>query len=328
MAGTIRALRRRVLTPDIAQTRVAVRGFNDKRPQSTEILENVGASFLAGLSSAAGARRTTDVDTDIATIPTRFQGFAYEGAAMGFALVDAITPGTPRRSAEFLGGTGDKHVYMAYVGIGWALARLPRLLWGRASAAATDPLLRWLVLDGYGFHQAYFRTADYVHGQRAVPSFPWPPQGPASYAARVVDQGIGRAIWFVAGTDPTLAADLIDAFPAHRHQDMYSGAGLAATYAGGATEEELNTFWRRSGEHAPFVAQASAFAAQARARAGLLMPHTELATEVFCRTSAVDAARITDEEIPSEPSRDGLPAYEVWRCAVADRFRADVRVEP
>ncbi|MFV2018979.1 DUF1702 family protein [Micromonospora sp. LOL_023] len=328
VAGIIRALRRRVLTPDITQTRVTVRGFNDKSAQSTEILENVGASFLAGLSSAAGARHTGDVDTDLATVPTRFQGFAYEGAAMGFALVDALTPGTPHRSAAFLGGTGDKHVYMAYVGIGWALARLPRMLWGRASAAATDPLLRWLVLDGYGFHQAYFRTADYVHRQRAVPSFPWPPQGPATYAARVVDQGIGRAIWFVAGTDPTTAADLIDAFPAHRHQDMYSGAGLAATYAGGATRAELETFWRRSGQHSPFVAQASAFAAQARMRAGLLVAHTELATEVFCRTGAAEAARITDEEIPAGPRGNGLPAYEVWRCAVADRFRADVRVQP
>ncbi|MFY1636736.1 DUF1702 family protein [Solwaraspora sp. WMMB335] len=328
MAGTIRALRRRVLTPDVSQTQVAVRGFHDKGPESQEILESIGVSFLAGLSSAAGARRTTDVDTDLTDIPTRFQGFAYEGAGMGFALVDAITPGTPRRSAEFLAGSGSDHVYMAYVGIGWALARLPRFLWRRASAAATDPLLRWLVLDGYGFHQAYFRTAEYVHGRRAVPSFPWPPQGPASYAARVVDQGIGRAIWFVAGTDPTLAADLIDAFPAHRHQDLYSGAGLAATYAGGVTEEELHIFRHRCGQHAPFVAQASAFAAQARVRAGLLVPHTDLATRVFCRTGAIEAARITDEEIPSAPSRSALPDYEVWRCAIADRFRADVTAQP
>ncbi|ROO62574.1 uncharacterized protein DUF1702 [Micromonospora sp. Llam0] len=324
MTGIIRGLRRRVLTPDISQTRVSVRGFHNKGPEAVEVLESVGAAFLAGLSSAAGARRVTDVDTDLAPLPTRFQGFAYEGAAMGFALVDAITPGTPRRSAEFLAGTGDRHVYMAYVGIGWAMARLPRFLWGRASAAAADPLLRWLVLDGYGFHQAYFHTPEYVVDRRPVRGFPWPPEGPAWYADRVVDQGIGRAIWFVAGSDPGLAADLIDAFPVTRHQDLYSGAGLAATYAGGATEEELALFLRRSGDHAPFVAQASAFAAQARIRAGLLTPHTELATEVFCRTSAVEAARITDEEIPSVTAESDLPAYEVWRCAVAARFRADV----
>ncbi|WP_033667737.1 DUF1702 family protein [Salinispora fenicalii] len=323
VSGIIRGFRRRLLTPDISQTRVSVRGFHVKGPESRDVLESVGASFLAGLSSAAGARRVTDIGVEFAGLPARFQGFAYEGAAMGFAMVDAISPGTPRRSPEFLAGSGDRHVYMAYVGIGWAMARLPRFLWGRASAGATDPLLRWLVLDGYGFHQAYFRTAEYVTNRRSVRGFPWPAEGPTWYADRVVDQGIGRAIWFVAGSDPTLAADLIDAFPVTRHQDLYSGAGLAATYAGGATAAELALFLRRSGEHAPFVAQASAFAAQARVRAGLLTAHTELATDVFCRTSAVEAARITDEEIPPVTAESDLPAYEVWRRAIAARFRVD-----
>ncbi|NLU79172.1 DUF1702 family protein [Micromonospora sp. HNM0581] len=327
MAGTIRALRRRVLTPDISETLVATRGFHDKGPQSRAVLETVGSSFLTGLSSAAGAHRVTDVDLDLAEVPRRFRGFAYEGAAMGFALVDALTPGSPRRSAEFLAGSGGRHVYMAYVGIGWALARLPRFLWRRAAAAATDPLLRWLVHDGYGFHQAYFHTDTYVRGRRPVTDFPWPPEGPASYAARAIDQGIGRATWFVAGSDPTIAADLIDRFAQERRQDLYSGAGLAAAYAGGCTEDELRLFLHRAGEHAPFVAQSAAFAAQARIRAGLLMPHTELATRVLCRTSAAEAARVTDELIPAEPIAPGLPAYEMWRRAVAERFRA-ARVQP
>jgi hypothetical protein len=325
VAGSIRALRRRILTPDISETLVATRGFHDKGPEARNILETVGASFLKGLSSAAGARRVTDVDTDLAGVPTRFQGFAYEGAGMGFALVDALTPGRPRRAAEFVAGPGDPHVYMAYVGIGWALARLPRQLWRRAAAAATDPLLRWLVLDGYGFHQAYFHTYEYVVGRRAVPSFPWPPEGPGPYAARVVDQGIGRASWFVAGCDPKLTADLIDAFPVWRRQDLYSGAGLAATYAGGCAEGELRVLLHRAGEHAPFVAQASAFAAEARIRAGLLVPHTEMATRVFCRASAEEAAAATQELIPSGPGRSGAPAYEVWRCNVAERFRASAK---
>jgi enediyne biosynthesis protein E3 len=325
--GAIRALRRRIFTPDIAETKVAVRGFHDKGPEAREVLETVGASFLAGLSSAAGAREVSDVDTDLGHLPTRFKGFAYEGAGMGFALVDAMTPGRPWRSAAFLAGPGDPHVYMAYVGIGWALARLPRPLWRRASAAATDPLLRWLVLDGYGFHQAYFRTDEYVFGRRPIDAFPWPPEGPAGYAARVVDQGIGRATWFVAGADPKLAADLIDAFPAARRQDLYSGAGLAATYAGGVSEQELRLFQRRAGEHAPFVAQASAFAAQARVRAGLLVPHNDVATQVLCGMNAIEAGQITDEMLPTGASSSGLPAYEVWRRAVAARF-ADLRVSP
>lgn len=326
MAGPIRALRRRVFTPDVSETLVSTRGFHDKGPEARTVLESVGRSFLAGLSSAAGARRVTDVDADLAHLPIRFRGFAYEGAAMGFALVDTLTPTRPWRTAAFLAGSGDPHIYMGYVGIGWAMARVPRPLWRRVTVAATDPLLRWLVLDGYGFHQAYFRPREYVFTHGPATSFPWPPEGPSEYAARVVDQGIGRATWFVAGSDPTLAADFIDAFPPSRRQDLYSGAGLAATYAGGCTEPELQLFLRRSGEHAPFVAQASAFAAQARLRAGLVVPHNELATEVFCGASVADAARVTDEVLPDGPSPTGMPAYEVWRRAVAERFRAHVGV--
>lgn len=327
MAGIIRALRRRIFTPDIAETLVSTRGFHDKDPEARAVLETVGATFLRGLSSAAGSRRVTDIDADLSDVPTRFKGFAYEGAGMGFALVDAVTPGRPRRAAEFIAGPGDPHIYMAYVGIGWALGRLPRPLWKRATAAATDPLLRWLVLDGYGFHQAYFRTEDYVFGRREVPAFPWPPEGPGPYAARVVDQGVGRASWFVAGSDPSLAADLIDRFPVWRHPDLYSGIGLAATYAGGCTEQELVMLRARAGRNAPFLAQGSAFAAQARLRAGLLAPHTELATQVLCRMSAQEAAAVTDELIPAGPNSSGTPAYELWRSAIAERFRTGARAQ-
>jgi hypothetical protein len=322
--SVIRKLRRRMFTPDISETRIETRGFHDKGPEARTVLETVGASFLTGLAAAAGARRPGEADRELENLPLRFKGFAYEGAAMGFALADAVSPGRPHRAAGFLRGTGDRHVYMAYVGFGWAMARLPRMLWPRAVAAAEDPLLRWLVLDGYGFHQAYFHTPDYVFSRRDPSGFRWPGD-PTGYAARAIDQGIGRAMWFVAGTHPGLAADLIDSFPEHRHQDLYSGAGLAATYAGGCTEAELTEFVTRAGVHAPFVAQASAFAAQARVRAGLVVPHTELATQVFCGTNAAEAAAVTTELIPATVPAGGVPSYEIWRCAVAEHFQ-DVRV--
>ena len=32
----------------------------------------------------------------------------------------------------------------------------------------------WLVLDGFGFHQAYFKTEQYVNKQYQEPECPWP----------------------------------------------------------------------------------------------------------------------------------------------------------
>jgi hypothetical protein len=210
---------------------------------------------------------------------------------------------------------------MAYVGIGWAMARLPRFRWPDGSAF--DPLLRWLVLDGYGFHQAYFRTRRYVSEQYQDPRFPWPQGSQRWYANRAIDQGIGRALWFVAGTDPERVAATIEEFPPERRSDLYSGAGLAASYAGGADEAELRLLWQRAGTYRAQVAQACVFAADARVRAGLVVPHTRVATQVFCGLTpeqAAEVSAVTRPDQPAQSDQDALPAYEVWRQRIANEF--------
>jgi hypothetical protein len=125
---------------------------------------------------------------------------------------------------------------------------------------------------------------------------------------------------FVGGTEARRVAALADAFPESRRPDLYSGAGLAATYAGGADEAELRWFWQHAGAYRPQVAQGCAFAAGARVRAGLVVPHTELATEVFCGMTAVQAWGVTERVIPEPSVHDPEPAYEVWRKRIADEL--------
>ncbi|WP_326556007.1 DUF1702 family protein [Micromonospora sp. NBC_01813] len=318
MAGSWRTLRRRLLTPKLSETSLEVRGFQEKNAASRTVLETVGGSFIAGYAAAMEARSPVEVAGPLDDLPIRYQGFAYEGAAMGFAILDALPGGRNDHVLRFLAGPGDAHVYMAYVGVGWAMARLPRFRW--QTLTAPDPLLRWLALDGYGFHQAYFHTERYVHQQYEETNFPWPVGGPRWYARRAIDQGVGRASWFVGGTDPQRVAALLDAFPQHRRADLYSGAGLAATYAGGADADELRTFWERAGDARPQVAQGSAFAAQARVRAGLVVPHTELATEIFCGMSAAQAAEVSQQTRPDPATAGPVPAYEKWRESAASQF--------
>lgn len=315
----LRGLRRRILTPNISQTKLDVRGFHVKDEESRTLLETVGSSFLAGYGYAAEGPNISAVEARLETIPIRFRGFAYEGAAMGFAVRDGLRLGRPRHVPAMLDGRGDGHIYMAYIGVGWAMARLPRFRWGQL--CAPDPLLRWLVLDGYGFHQAYFHTEKYVHRQHRHRTFPWPVDGPAEYGGRVIDQGIGRAMWFIGGTDPDRVAEMIAGFPEDRRADLYAGAGLAATYAGGVSESELLRFRERAGDHRAAVAQGSAFAAGARVRAGLVVPHNELAVAVFCGMTPAEAAKVTDATVPRDQF-DAVPAYERWRRAIAAEFQA------
>ncbi|WP_394350434.1 DUF1702 family protein [Nocardiopsis quinghaiensis] len=307
------------MTPKASETKLETRGFHDKGPEARRILETVGESFLTGLGDAVETGSPSATGQRLGALPERFRGFAYEGAAMGFALLDGLLPGS-HRTDSFLRGPGDPHVYMAYIGIGWAMARLPRPLW--PDTRRLDPLLRWLVHDGYGFHQAYFHTDRYVHrrerDERAARR-----TGDGPYALRAADQGIGRALWFVAGTDADRVAALVESFPEDRRPDLYAGVGLAATYAGGADEEELHRLRGHAGDHRHHLAQGSAFAAEARIRADLLAPHTETGARVLCGMDAEKAARFSRDLRPdaSGPEPDpARPRYEVWRASLAAEF--------
>jgi hypothetical protein len=297
---------------------MAVRGFHVKTLESRDLLETVGRSFLTGYGYAAQARTAAGAEQDLETVARQFRGFSYEGAAMGFAVREGLPIPARGLVEELLRGRGADHVYMVYVGVGWAMARLPRFRW--TTLHAPDPLLRWLVLDGYGFHQAYFKTRRYVQECYQEQDFPWPGDISRRYASNAIDQGIGRALWFVGGTDPEVVVALIERFPVQRHPDLYSGAGLAATYAGGGDESELRAFWGLAGQHRPYVAQGAAFAATARVQADLVMPHNELATRIFCGTTPDEALKISAEALVDLPPDGEVPAYEVWRQRIAAAF--------
>src|SRR4051794_28814955 len=112
-------LRSRILTPGVSEVLLETRGFHVKNSDSQELLETIGRTFLAGFAQAARARLPGEVDEPLKMLPVRLRGFAHEGAAMGFAVVDAITPGKRHRFTDYVGGPGDAHIYMAYIGLGW-----------------------------------------------------------------------------------------------------------------------------------------------------------------------------------------------------------------
>ena len=307
------------MTPNVIETTLDKRGFHKKSPEAQERLESVGRMFLEGYGSAMEARTPADAVEPLEQLPDWLRGFAYEGAGMGLAVLDGLPFGRSDNVDRFLETPrGEAYRYLVYVGIGWAMARIPRFSWPKPESL--DPMLVPLVLDGYGFHQAYFKTARYVDGQYREPHFPWPGGRHGVHANNSIDQGIGRALWFIGGIDPNLVADKVDAFPSARRADLWSGVGLAATYAGGVHEDELRTVWRRAGEHRANLAQGSAFAADARLRAGVVPEHTVLATRMFCGATPEEVARLTGALRPALPVDGDVPAYEVWRQRLANEF--------
>jgi hypothetical protein len=212
---------------------------------------------------------------------------------------------------QFIQGAGAHHIYMVYVGAGWAWARLPCNV--NKALTTFDPLLRWLAVDGYGFHEGYFHWRKTIT-QGIIP------RRLSGYALRVFDQGLGRSLWFVKGADVEVIANTINGFPAERQADLWSGIGLGATYAGGADETALTHLVKLSNNFRPQLAQGSAFAAKARERAGNPTSHTTQACQIFCGTNTTDAAHVTDAALINLPYEAPEPAYEIWRQRIQNHY--------
>jgi hypothetical protein len=219
----------KLLAPPASEVTFLRRGFYASDLQARDYLEQIGCWFLRGLEYGLTVPAESDLAARLETVPWGYRGFAYEGASMALTILDGMLPVGGKRLDRFVAGQAAHQIYTAHVGAGWAMARLPRALQWRVQPR--DPLLRWLALDGYGFHEAYFRTPLVVARQRPPRLLPgW--RDCANSAARVIDQGIGRALWFVCGADTDRLADTIAGFDPGRRPDLWSGVGLAAAYAG------------------------------------------------------------------------------------------------
>jgi hypothetical protein len=290
------------------------RGFAKVNPHTREVLEQAGRSFLEGYNAALQAVEPAGLEQRLSMMAPRWIGFGFEGAAMALRLLDNLSLSRRSRYAAFLSGPGARHRYMIHVGAGWAHARLP---WLRKrpyrSVRDLDPLLRWLAIDGYGFHEGYFHWSRYRHGSVTACKL-------SGYARNAFDQGIGRSMWFVEGADPSRIAPLISTFPKSRQSDLWAGVGLACAYAAGVDGATTKHLLEVSGAYSADLAQGAAFAAETRDRAGNPTTQCDLACRILCRMSASNAAVLVREEMDGLPSDAELPAYEVWRIRIRNRM--------
>ena len=296
---------------DLRQADFGLRRFRLRPGPAREVLESAARAFLTGLNAPLDA-----VGERVAGLEPELRGFAFEGAGMGCALRDLLIPVGRGRVAALLGGPGAEYPHLVHVGIGWAYARL-RLRPVRPAGA--DPLLRWLAWDGYGFHQGFFRTDWAVGRQRAEYRL-------GGEARRVRDQGLGRALWFCECAEPEGVALRIAEFPFGRQADLWSGIGLAATYAGGADAGELARLADLSGTFRAHLAQGCAFACAARRVSGIVPAHTDKAAEVLAGATASAAADWTDEALAVlGPRPSTIADYQRWRAEIRQQWERNSR---
>ncbi len=313
-----RWLRKR-LTLDAQLADFSRRDFRTNRPVARELLEGHARTFLVGFNVVVceGVKGLTPT---IAELPTAERGFAVEGAAMAGGVLDALTGGRGRNMEMLLAEHGERYVHLLHVGVGWARAKLR--LPGWVGERGLDPLLRWLAHDGWGFYQVYF-GADRALARFAAHRFR------CDGRCAIRHQGLGRGLWFLESADTEAIAARVERFPARHRGDLWSGVGLAATYAGGATTAELEQLARFAGVYRPHLAQGAAFAAGAWWRAGGVPEPLDAATRVLTGAIPSQAAAWTAralEELGEAPST--VSDYAAWRRRIRQHATAAREATP
>jgi hypothetical protein len=326
MPTALGSARRYLLSPQLADVTFAKRGFPVTPTAATERLEAIPQAVICGFEWGIDARGQWELERRLDLVDGELRGFAYEGATMAFTILDAT--GRGQRTRDLLRGPGKAHIFLAYIGIGFAMARLPRPLWKKAvpdlSGDPYYPTMSWLAVDGYGFDRAYFDTRRWVDAQYRPKPYPWA-QVP-DYFQRAVDQGIGRALWFISGGRAADAAAAVGRFADGRQPDLWSGIGLAATFAGGSDADGLAELRRAAGAHGPQLALGCVFAVKARAYSGLVPEHAHAACQALTDSSVDKAVAVADDTaVTSEPG-GLLPPYEVWRQRIRDHYEARLPV--
>lgn len=279
-------------------------GFAACDPAVRTRLERVLETFLFGYNLALTIADPEEVSAALVReLDAHHLGFAFEGAGMRYAVCDLLAPWRPSRLRAFLDGPGRDHDYIAAVGAGLAVARLPwgRRLWARYSRRL-DPLVAWCLPDGWGFHEGIFRSAPYLSGRAA------PPAALPAFARQLFDSGLGRSLWWSQGAEPLRIARILGGFPAARQPEMWCGVGVAAAYAGGAGEGALLALRELAGRHRADFLSGVPFAARMRQKGRNPSPVTDRACALLLGCSADDAGD--------------------WLTAVVERVLADPGLAP
>lgn len=219
-------------------------------------LSEIGSRVLQGYHIASQHYPTyRRIVEQVSLIRPEFQGFVYEGVGMalaekGFRLKVGLSP-VETFATEF---ARQFHNWI-YVGVG--------LMFSQAKINPRPLLLtlsqerRWLVIDGYAYHQGVFHWKQLLNEQTQ-------PEAINPEDAFVFDQGLGRSLWFVDAGKVSELQQTVERFRESRRRDLWSGLGYACAYTGGTSELTLRSLVIAANTYQPQLLAGAMFANKAR----------------------------------------------------------------
>ncbi|MGK7878137.1 MAG: DUF1702 family protein [Xenococcaceae cyanobacterium] len=310
MISTWGFMRRFVFGLSLEKLDILWSSFPGGETDARQRLRQISYTFVHGYNTTLEMGLSPVLVSTLHAVDPELRGFAFEGVGMGLALLDYLTPWNQYRLQEFIKGAGANYSELLHVGAGFAIAVLGRDI--ESSLAKMNPMQRWFAIDGLGFYYGMF------HWQRSVRK-QLVPKRLTGYARRAFDQGLGRCIWFGLSGDVKSISQTLATFSTSRQPDLWSGIGLACTYAGGLGAEEMAKVKAAAGSYQPHLAQGAAIAAQCRSTAGNVSEHTALACSVLCGMSFEAVTELTHTSMADLPisaqesTQEPEPSYEIWR---------------
>lgn len=220
------------------------------------------------------------------TTDSEFRSVAYEASAMSRAISDFSDNQKLEHWSAFL-HQFPQHATQIHIGLGWAFSQ--KKVSPSSFFSIISPIMLPRVLDGLGYCDASFR-------QRVVIQQKVVPENFTTALLRGYDQGVGRALWYIAKGNPTKLGELISLFPEERKNNLWRGAGIAVAYVGGGDEELLDELQTQSALFFDDLKIGIILATSSRAHAGTITDSIELVCKHWFGNSAESIAKLAQKE--------------------------------
>jgi enediyne biosynthesis protein E3 len=285
------------------------RGFPGMASPSREHLEAILHAFIDGYNLAVVESDTKELVRRLnSSMAPEFVGFAYEGTGLYFALMDLLIPGSYRLEA-FTHSAGASHDYIAMVGAGFAISRIPLALHRLESyQKRLDEFTSFCLADGYGFHEGFFQWKSFVDGRKPAPA------SLNLQNRRLYDSGVARAMWWVYGADPVEIANAISRFDEERRPEMWAGLGVALSYAsaGPNNPDPSAKLLELSGPYRYDLLSGIPFSAHMRWKGKNPAPWTERACTELLNMSVSETSDLVLSALKTFVDSWQGPAYDRW----------------
>lgn len=267
-------------------------------PQKMELIQS---TFRRMQALTAEADSWQDIVEELDASDIEFRSIAYEAAAMEIALKDLSIGNELSQWQQFVNGAGKPHATQVHVGLGWALAQLQ--LNPLVYLEKLSPILRYRVLDGYGYYDGIFRKRKAIINRQL-------PELDDAIALSAYCQGLGRSIWYSTFGDIDKAKEQIDAFDDVHKPNLWRGIGIACAYVGGCTEAWLYEILSKSAPYSKQLKAGAVMLAVSRQAAGFTSADTELVCEVWLGKTAREV--VMGNSIDSFKVVETPDVYSLW----------------